>query len=281
MVSKKINGTFFICATPIGNLEDASFRLIKILKEADLVVAEDTRTIKKLLQKYGIFKKNTISYNDYNREKRIGYIINKLEAGKNIALVSESGVPAIQDPGFKIINECIKNDIPLTIIPGPNAAISALVISGLPTDNFLFAGFLPKGKAKRKNKLRELAMQPYTLIFYESPARIEKLISELIERFGDRRAGLVREISKIYEEVIRGDLSSILDRIKIKKVKGEIVLVVEGYKKELIKNFSDEDIANEIIRLIKEGITKRNTLKIIQSRYDIDKKSLYNISTKI
>ena len=281
MVSKIINGTFFICATPIGNLEDASFRLIRILKEVDLIVAEDTRTIKKLLQKYGIFKKNTISYNDYNREKRIGYIINELKAGKNIALVSESGVPAIQDPGFKIINECIKNDIPLTIIPGPNAAISALVISGLPTDNFLFAGFLPKGKAKRKNKLRELTMQPYTLIFYESPARIEKLISELIERFGDRRAGLIREISKIYEEVIRGDLSSILDRIKIKKVKGEIVLVVEGYKKELIKNFSDEDIANEIIRLIKEGITKRNALKVIQSRYDINKKSLYNISTKI
>lgn len=262
-------------------MEDVSFRLIRILKEADLIVAEDTRTIKKLLQRYEIFKKNTISYNDYNREKRIGYIIGELEAGKNIALVSESGVPAVQDPGFKIINECIKNDIPLTIIPGPNAAISALVISGLPTDNFLFIGFLPKGKAKRKNKLKELAVLPYTLVFYESPKRIETLISELIERFGDRRAGLAREISKIYEEVIRGNLSSILERTKIKKIKGEIVLVVEGYKKELIKNFSDEDITGEIIRLLKEGITRRNVLKIIQSRYDIDKQRLYNISTKI
>ncbi|MDD3819475.1 MAG: rRNA small subunit methyltransferase 1, partial [Actinomycetota bacterium] len=184
-----------------------------MLKEVDLIVAEDTRTIRKLLSRYGILKKNIISYNDYNREKRIGYIISKLESGENIALVSESGVPVVQDPGFRIVNECIENNIPLTIIPGPNAAVSALVISGLPADNFLFAGFLPKGEAKRKNKLKELAILPYTLIFYESPLRIEKLITGLIEIFGDRRASLVREISKVYEEVIRGNLSSILERI--------------------------------------------------------------------
>jgi len=234
-----------------------------------------------LLNRYGILKKDIISYNDYNREKRIGYIINKLEAGKNVALVSESGVPAVQDPGFRIINECIKNNIPLTIIPGPNAAVSALVLSGLPADNFLFVGFLPKGEAKRKNKLKELAILPYTLIFYESPLRIEKLISELIEVFGDRRTSLVREISKVYEEVIRGNLSGILERIKVKRIKGEIVLVVEGYKKELIKKFSDEEIADEIIRLLKDGVTKKNALKIIKSRYDINRQRLYNISTKI
>jgi 16S rRNA (cytidine1402-2'-O)-methyltransferase len=142
-------------------------------------------------------------------------------------------------------------------------------------------GFLPKGEAKRKNKLKELAILPYTLIFYESPLRIEKLISELIEVFGDRRTSLVREISKVYEEVIRGNLSGILERIKVKRIKGEIVLVVEGYKKELIKKFSDEEIADEIIRLLKDGVTKKNALKIIKSRYDIDRQRLYNISTKI
>jgi len=258
-----------------------SFRLLRTLKEAGLIVAEDTRTTGKLLQKYGIFKKNIISYNEYNREARIGYIIGELEKGDDVALVSESGVPAIQDPGFKIINECIKRNIPVTVVPGPNAAVSALVISGLPTDSFLFVGFLPKAKAKRKSKLVELTFFPYTLIFYESPKRIETMVSELIDRFGDRRAGLVREISKIHEEAIRGKLSYVLEKIKGKAIKGEIVLVVEGYKKELIRNFTDDDIKMEFSRLLKDGISKKNCLKIIKSRYDIDKQRLYNISTKI
>jgi 16S rRNA (cytidine1402-2'-O)-methyltransferase len=142
-------------------------------------------------------------------------------------------------------------------------------------------GFLPKAKAKRKNKLIELAFFPYTLIIYESPKRIESLVSELIERFGNRKASLVREISKIYEEAIRGNLDCILEKIKEKKVKGEMVLVVEGYKRQLIKNFSEEDIKKELIRLLKEGFSKKNSLKIIQSRYDIDRQRLYNISTQI
>ncbi|MCJ7727692.1 MAG: 16S rRNA (cytidine(1402)-2'-O)-methyltransferase [Actinobacteria bacterium] len=254
---------------------------MRTLKEVDSIAAEDTRTVKKLLQRYSILKKVLVSYHDFSKKGRINYITDKLETGENIALVSESGMPAIQDPGFKIINECIKRNITVTVVPGPNAAISALVLSGLPADNFLFIGFLPKAGSKRKNKLSELATFPYTLIFYESPNRIEALTGELIERFGDRRAGLVREITKIYEEVIRGSLSDILTRIKEKKVKGEIVLVVEGYKKELIGSFSEEDIRKELIRLLKQGISKKSALKIVLSRYDIDKQRLYNIATKI
>jgi len=244
-------------------------------------VAEDTRTIRKLLGKYDIFKKDIISYNDYNYKERIGRITGELEAGMNVALVSESGLPAIQDPGYRIINECIKKDITVTVIPGPNAALSALVLSGLATDSFLFVGFLPKTDAKRKSKLMELAPLPYTVIFYESPNRIEALVAALIEVFGNRNAALVREISKIYEEAIRGSLENILEEIKKRKIKGEIVLVVEGNKGELIKNFSSGDIESEIIRLMKQGVTKKNALKIIHSRYDIDKQRLYNISTKI
>ena len=247
----------------------------------DLIAAEDTRTIRKLLQKYNILKKDIVSYHDFSKKGRINYITGKLEAGENIALVSESGTPSIQDPGFEVVNECIKKNITVTVVPGPNAAISALVLSGLPADNFLFIGFLPKAGAKRKNKLSEMATFPYTLIFYESPNRIEALTGELIERFGDRRASLVREITKIYEEVIRGSLSNILTRIKEKKVKGEIVLIVEGYKKELLRSFSEEDIRKELIRLLKQGISKKSALKIVLSRYDIDKQRLYNIATKI
>ncbi|MEA2015756.1 MAG: 16S rRNA (cytidine(1402)-2'-O)-methyltransferase [Actinomycetota bacterium] len=276
-----MSGKLYICATPIGNLEDVSLRLLRTLREADLIVAEDTRTIKKLLGRYDISKKDIISYNDYNYKERIPRIVDKLEAGKDVSLVSESGLPAIQDPGYRIINECIKKDITVTVIPGPNAALSALVLSGLATDSFLFEGFLPKSKAKRKSKIMELAPLPYTIIFYESPKRIEKLLGEIIERFGNRDAALVREISKIYEEAIRGNLESILKKIKAKKIKGEIVLVVSGHKNELIKNFSGEDIKNEIMKLMKQGISKKGALKIIRSKYDIDKQRLYNIATKI
>jgi 16S rRNA (cytidine1402-2'-O)-methyltransferase len=276
-----IKGTLFICSTPIGNLEDASFRLIRTLGEVDLIAAEDTRTTKKLLQKYNISNKNIVSYHDFSKESRMDYLIDRLKAGRSIALVSESGTPAIQDPGFKVINRCIEEGIPLAVIPGPNAAVSALVLSGLPTDCFLFIGFLPRAKAKRKNRILELAAVSCTTIFYESPKRIETLISELLEKFGDRKASLVREISKIYEESIRGRLSEISAKIKQKKVKGEVVLVVDGYKKELIRGFAEEDIKRELMRLLKQGISKKSAVKILLSRYDIEKQKLYNIATKI
>lgn len=281
MTGGNIKGTLFICSTPIGNLEDASFRLIRTLGEVDLIAAEDTRTTKKLLQKYNISNKNIVSYHDFSKESRMDYLIDRLKAGRSIALVSESGTPAIQDPGFKVINRCIEEGIPLAVIPGPNAAVSALVLSGLPTDCFLFIGFLPRAKAKRKNRILELAAVSCTTIFYESPKRIETLISELLEKFGDRKASLVREISKIYEESIRGRLSEISAKIKQKKVKGEVVLVVDGYKKELIRGFAEEDIKRELMRLLKQGISKKSAVKILLSRYDIEKQKLYNIATKI
>jgi 16S rRNA (cytidine1402-2'-O)-methyltransferase len=249
----------------------------------DIILAEDTRTIRKLLSRYNISKSssNIISYQDYSSEKKVEHIYNKLIEGKNIALVSESGIPAIQDPGYKIINSFINKNINMTVIPGPNAALSALVLSGLPTDSFLFVGFLPKTEIKRKEKTEEVAYLPYSLIFYESPLRLEKLLGELLAVFGDRKACIAREITKLYEETIRGRLSEILAEVKSRKIKGEIVLVVEGYKKELIKNYSENDIKKEFAKLISQNIPKKAALKIIISRYDIDRQTLYNISTKI
>lgn len=280
---KKITGNLFICATPIGNLDDCSFRLIKTLTDVDYIIAEDTRTIRKLLVRFNISKPagKIISYQDYSSSSKIASILEKLNQGENLALVSESGIPSIQDPGYKIINVCIDKGIPVTFIPGPNAALSALVISGLPTDSFLFVGFLPKTETKRKEKIKEVACLPYTLIFYESPLRLEKLLEELLGIFGDRKVCVAREITKLYEETIRGRLSEILTEIKSRKIKGEVVLVVEGYKKEPIKNYSENDIKKEFAKLIAQNISKKAALKIIISRYDIDRQTLYNISTKI
>ena len=274
-------GILFICATPIGNLEDASFRLIRILGDVDLIAAEDTRTARKLLARYEIFKKKIVSYHNYSKKDKIKYICRKLEEGESVALVSESGMPAIQDPGYRLINNAIEKDIPLTVVPGPNAAVSALVLSGLPADNFLFVGFLPKTKSKRRRKLSELAIIPYTLIFYESPNRVKSLLGELRDKMGDRRSCLVREVTKLHEEVIRGSLSAIMSKLKEREVKGEVVVLVEGYKRELIKNYTNEDLKKELLNLLAQNISKKNALKIVLDRYDIDKQSLYNISTKI
>jgi len=278
---KQKKTTLYICATPIGNLGDVSFRLISILKEVDLILAEDTRTIRKLLSRYEIKKKNILSYHQHSDTGKVSHIISLLRKGKTAALVSESGMPAIQDPGYRIIGECIKENILITVIPGPSAALNALVLSGLPTDSFLFVGFLPKTGEKRKEKIVELSDLPYTLIIYESPNRIERLIGELIPRLGKRRAALIREMTKIYEEAIRGDLDQILKKIKSRKIKGEVVLIIEGSKGELISEYTAEEIEKQFIKLISQGISKKNALKIMKSRYDIDRQKLYNISTKI
>jgi 16S rRNA (cytidine1402-2'-O)-methyltransferase len=277
------SGCLFVCATPIGNLDDCSFRLIKTLTDIDYIIAEDTRTIRKLLARFKISKPagRIISYQDYSSLSKVAFILEKLKQGETLALVSESGIPSIQDPGYKIVSACIDEGIPVTFIPGPNAALSALVLSGLPTDNFLFAGFLPKTEIRRKEKIEEVAYLPYTIIFYESPLRLEKLLGELLAVFGDRKACIAREITKLYEEIIRGRLSEILAEVRSRKRKGEITLVLEGYKKELIKNYSENDIKKEFAKLISQNIPKKAALKIIISRYDIDRQTLYKISTKI
>jgi len=275
-------GILFVCGTPIGNLGDVSFRLLDTLKQADMILAEDTRTIRKLLSRYDIVKKEIISYHQHSTTRKLDSIVEELKDGKTAALVSESGMPSISDPGYEIIGQCIKDNIDIKVIPGPNAATSALVLSGLPSDSFLFIGFLPKSGEKRNSKIAEVSGLPYTLIFYESPKRIEKLLGELIKKLGDRRSALIREMTKIYEEAIRGRLSEVLGVIGARaSIKGEIVLVVEGNRGELISEYTEEEIKSKLMDLMGQGISKKNAQKIIRSRYDIDRQKLYNISTKI
>ncbi len=279
--NEKPYGSLFICATPIGNLEDVSFRLVKTLHGVFLIASEDTRTTKKLLKRYEIPSSKLISYHDNSPDDRMEYILSVLKEGNDVALVSESGTPLISDPGYKLIQECIANDIVLRSIPGPCASISALVLSGLPTDGFIFLGFLPKAKTKLVAKIKQVLHLPYTIVIYESPNRVINTLEIIKNVMGDRKVSILREMTKIYEEAIRGKITEVLSLLSKRSIKGEVVIVLEGYKSTKIKDYELIDIEKEFKKHIKSGYQKKEVMKILMSKYDIDRQKLYNISTKI
>jgi 16S rRNA (cytidine1402-2'-O)-methyltransferase len=217
----------FIVPTPVGNLEDITYRAVRILDEADLILAEDTRRTGILLKRYGLVKK-TLPHHKFNEHKFMGPLVSRISRGERMALVSEAGTPGISDPGFLLIRECLAHGIEVEALPGPTAFVPALVASGLPCDRFSFEGFLPQKKGRMK-KLEELRDETRTLIFYESPYRVRKSLEQFAEIFGeDRPACLAREISKIHEEYLRGSIAEILERLGEREVKGECILIVGG-----------------------------------------------------
>lgn len=220
-------GKLFLVPTPIGNLEDMSFRAIRVLREVDLILAEDTRTSGKLLKHFEI---NTpmMSHHMHNEHKMVSSLTQRLKAGETFALISDAGTPAISDPGFLITRACIEANIPVDCLPGATAFVPALVNSGLPNDKFVFEGFLPVKKG-RQTRLQQLAMESRTMVFYESPHKLVKTLGHFQEYFGEsRKASVSREISKLHEETIRGSLLEIYNYYSQKPPKGEIVIVVEG-----------------------------------------------------
>ncbi len=219
-------GTLYVVSTPIGNLKDITIRAIEVLSKVDLIAAEDTRHTRILLGHYNI-KTPTTSYHDFNKEQKIPYLLGRLKSGDKIAVVSDAGTPGISDPAYRLVRECIEHDVPVETIPGATAFVPALVLSGLPTDRFVFEGFLPP-KKKRKKRMEELKDETRTLIFYESPHRISRTLKDLEPYFGDRRAALIREITKKFEEVHRGSFSNLVEKLATITLKGEFVLIVEG-----------------------------------------------------
>jgi 16S rRNA (cytidine1402-2'-O)-methyltransferase len=219
-------GTLYIVSTPIGNLNDITFRAVEVLKQVDLIACEDTRRTKILLEKFGLAK-NLISYYNYNERQRAEEIIRELKSGKNVALVSDSGTPGISDPGFVLIKRAIEENITVIPIPGPTAFVCALVGSGLPMDEFVFVGFLPHKKG-RKTKLKKLSDEERTIILYESPHRLIKTLNEILEIFGDREIAVAKELTKIHEEFFRGKISEVLKKLTPDKIKGEFVIVISG-----------------------------------------------------
>lgn len=217
----------YLVPTPVGNLEDITFRAIRILKEADIILAEDTRTSAPLLKHFGIDKK-VYAHHQHNEHKAVNEIIRFLKEGKTVALISDAGTPAISDPGFLLVREAIKNDLSVSCLPGATAFVPALVNSGLPTDSFVFEGFLPVKKG-RQTKLKSLSDEHRTMVFYESPHRLIKTLEEFTIYFGEeRRLSVSREISKIYEENVRGSIPEVVEHFKNNLIKGEFVICVQG-----------------------------------------------------
>ena len=222
-------GILYVVSTPIGNLSDITLRAIETLKQVDLIAAEDTRHSGILLKNYSITTPLT-SYHDFNKQKKGPELIQQILSGRSVALVSDAGTPGISDPGYLLIKLAIENQIQIVPIPGPAAFISALVVSGLPTDKFSFEGFLPNKPQKRRRRLEELAQEKRTLIFYESPYRLLKFLEEVRQILGDRRICVARELTKKFEEIKRGAVSEVLGYFQQGKVKGELIIVVEGKK---------------------------------------------------
>jgi 16S rRNA (cytidine1402-2'-O)-methyltransferase len=226
-------GKLYVISTPIGNLADITFRAIEVLKSVDLVAAEDTRRTSLLLKHYGISVKQ-VSYHDYNKKRVTPLILEKLKQGENVGVVSDAGTPGISDPGFYLVRECLKQEIEIVPVPGASSLLAGLVISGMPTDRFCFEGFLPRTEGKLKKRLMELKDEKRTLVFFESPPRINKTLKAMIEVFGDRQAFIGRELTKKFEQTYRGSLAGLLDILGGAVPKGELILIIAGNRNDLV-----------------------------------------------
>jgi len=222
-----MSGTLYIVSTPIGNLSDMTFRAIETLKAVAVIASEDTRKTRKLLSHYDIHTK-MIAYHEHNEQSQSDHIIDLLNRGEDVALVSEAGTPTISDPGYRLVSKVRETEIEMIPIPGASAVIAALSVSGLPTDSFYFVGFLPDKPGKRKKRLEAVADLSSTLVFYVSKWKVKKVLTDMIEVLGDRPASFSRELTKMHEETVRADLSGLLEHFGEKEIKGEITLVVSG-----------------------------------------------------
>jgi 16S rRNA (cytidine1402-2'-O)-methyltransferase len=225
--SRPPGGSLYLVATPIGNLEDITIRAIRILGEADLIACEDTRQTAKLLNRYNIHKP-TISYHEHNEVTRSAELVLRMEEGARVALVSDAGTPIVSDPGQRLVSLCLRHQIPVVPVPGPSALIAALVASGLPCEEFVFMGFLPARAGERRKALDRLAGETRTIVLYEAPHRLSETLADAIDRLGRRPAVIAREITKIHEEFVRGDLAELLVRVSRHPLRGEITLLISG-----------------------------------------------------
>ena len=279
-----MSGTLYLCATPIGNLQDMTERVLLTLKEADLIAAEDTRNSIRLLNHFEIRTPMT-SYHEYNKVEKAHYLVDQLLTGKNIALITDAGTPAISDPGEVLVAECQKAGVPVTSLPGCCACITALTLSGLPTRRFCFEGFLPTDKKEKAFVLEELARETRTMILYEAPHHLKRTLSELLETLGERRITLCRELTKKFETIMPTTLEGAADYYEENEPKGEYVLVIEGKSRKEIeeeqkKSWESMSIEEHMAFYEKQGIDRKSAMKKVAADRGVGKREIYQALLK-
>ena len=276
-----MSGKLFFCATPIGNLEDITFRVLRTLKEVDLIAAEDTRNSIKLLNHFDIHTPMT-SYHEYNKIDKARTLIEKMQQGQNIALITDAGTPGISDPGEELVAMCYESGIEVTSLPGPAACITALTLSGLSTRRFTFEAFLPSDKKERKAVLEELKNETRTMILYEAPHRLVKTLEELYEALGNRRMTLCRELTKRYETAFRSTIEELLAYYEKEEPKGECVLVIEGrsrkeMEEEAQQEWSAMPLAEHMAYYENQGISHKDAMKLVAKDRGVGKRDIYKL----
>jgi 16S rRNA (cytidine1402-2'-O)-methyltransferase len=271
-------GTLYLVATPIGNLQDISARALQVLKDADLIACEDTRHTGKLLNHFGI-KNKLVSYHEHNEQERAAELAAHLAEGKNIAVTSDAGTPGICDPAFRLVQKAHEIGAPVVSIPGPVAFVNALIASGLPTDSIFFGGFLPAKKGERITRLKEVKEIPATLVFYETPHRLAKALTDCLEVLGNRKAAVARELTKLHEEIKLGELHELVEKFAAQETRGELVLIIDRTEiqnsKSQTKNSAS--LADRVAQLETEGLDRKAALKKVAKEFGLGRSEAYRI----
>lgn len=278
-----MNGKLFVVATPIGNLQDITLRAIDTLKKVDLIACEDTRHSRKLLLHYNIDTELT-SYHEHNEVYKSEEIVYDLKSGKNVALITDAGTPSISDPGYRLISAAVEHEIEVIPVPGPTSLVAALSASGLPTDRFTFLGFLPKTRKKIENHLEPYVYSDSTLVFFESPRRLNSSLSDIKCILGNRKAVVCRELTKIHEEFIRGHLADICEILgKKEEIKGECIILIEGYRedRENSTEVSLDSMRMELKRMKELGLSLKDGVKVVSDQSGLKKNTVYEMALSI
>lgn len=270
-------GTLWLVGTPIGNLADTSDRAARTLEAVDVIACEDPRRTRKLLSHLGVPARRLLSFNEGNERRQVPFLLEQLRAGRDVAVVSDAGMPGLSDPGYRLVVACVGQGVPVDVVPGPSAAIAALVISGLPTARFAFEGFLPRREGERRARLTALADDPRTVVLFESPRRLRDLLADALATLGDRRAAVVRELTKMHQEVLRGRLSELPDRLA-EEVLGEVVVVIEGAAERPEADL--ETLGQRVEALTTEGLPRKEAAARVAQEAGVSKRALYEASLR-
>jgi 16S rRNA (cytidine1402-2'-O)-methyltransferase len=269
-------GKLILCATPIGNLEDMSPRAVATLGEADIVACEDTRRARKLFSHFGLSVREMVVYNEATEQRKAADLVRQIAAGRTVVLISDAGMPGLSDPGYRLVTLCVEQGLEVGVVPGPNAAVSALVISGLPPGRFVFEGFLPRKRGDRRRRFETLRDEARTIVFYESPHRIAESLEDLRDVLGDRPVALARELTKMYEEVRRGSASEVLATVREERPRGEMVVVVQGAVHESKPEPTAEELASKARALMDTGVPRKEAMAQVARETDVSKKKVFD-----